>query len=177
MEGTLPRVVGATNDRVLRWQHQRWYNQRIEGGVMSTVPTLSGQVIGQAHYATRALLERAAAPLGVGFSQVLVLNVLANGPVDPAQLTQRITSTLKVDEREVRRVLTTLVDTDLVDLDAEAARLTDAGHAVQARVAAAVADITARLYADIPADEASAAARALTLVTQRANAELAATLA
>ncbi|WP_406064965.1 hypothetical protein [Micromonospora sp. NBC_00860] len=146
---------------------------------MSTVPTLNGQVIGQAHYATRALLERAAAPLGVKFNQVLALNVLANGPTEPAQLTQRITSTLKVDEREVQRVLTTLVDANLaqVDHDADTPRLllTDAGHAVQARIADAVADISARLYADIPTDEASAAARALTVVTQRANAELAAT--
>ncbi|MGW3812168.1 hypothetical protein ACWD50_37180, partial [Micromonospora sp. NPDC005113] len=52
--------------------------------------------------------------------------------------------------------------------------LTDAGHAVQGRVSDAVAGITARLYADLPADDSSAAARVLTLVTQRANAELAA---
>ncbi|MEU5964540.1 hypothetical protein ABZ777_25325 [Micromonospora parva] len=145
---------------------------------MSTVPTLNGQVIGQAHYATRALLERTIAPLGVEFHQLLALNVLANGPVEQAQLTQRITSTLKVDEREVRRVLTTLVDADLAQSDPDTAtrlRLTDAGRAVQARIADAVAGISARLYADIPPAEASAAAQVLTLVTQRANAELAAT--
>lgn len=144
---------------------------------MSTVPTLNGQVIGQAHYATRALLERATAPLGVEFNQVLALNVLANGPAERAHLTHRITSTLKVDEQEVQRVLATLVDANLAqaDDDAPRLRLTDAGHAVQARIADAVADISARLYADIPTDEASAAARALTVVTQRANAELAST--
>ncbi|MGW5555778.1 hypothetical protein ACWER9_00950 [Micromonospora sp. NPDC003944] len=144
---------------------------------MSTVPTLNGQVIGQAHYATRALLERAVAPLGVAFHQVLALNVLANGPVDRAHLIQRVTSTLKVDEPEVQRVLTSLVDANLAQVDADAPRLrlTDAGRAMQTRIANAVAGITARLYADIPTDEAYAAARALTLVTQRANAELAAT--
>ncbi|WP_327040562.1 hypothetical protein OG400_23390 [Micromonospora ureilytica] len=146
---------------------------------MSTVPTLNGQVIGHAHYATRALLERAVAPLGVEFNQLLALNVLANGPVERAQLTQRITSTLKVDEQEVQRVLASLVDANLAQADHHAdaprLRLTDAGHAVQARIADAVAGISARLYADIPTDEASAAARALTVVTQRANAELAAT--
>ena len=76
-------------------------------------------------------------------------------------------------------MLTTLVDADLAQADHDAdtprLRLTDTGHAMQARIADAVANISARLYADIPADEASAAARALTLVTQRANAELAAT--
>ena len=52
--------------------------------------------------------------------------------------------------------------------------LTDTGRATQRSVVAAVADLSARLYADIPADEASTAARVLTLVTERANAELAA---
>ncbi|MEV1160286.1 hypothetical protein AB0J27_33290 [Micromonospora chokoriensis] len=143
---------------------------------MSTAPTLNGQVIGQAHYATRALLERAVAPLGLSFGQVLVLNVLAHGPVERDHLTQRITSTLKVDAPAVREVIAGLVDANLTQDDTDGARirLTDTGHATQARVADAVSGITARLYADIPADEASAAARVLTLVTQRANAELAA---
>lgn len=143
---------------------------------MSSVPTLNGQVIGHAHYATRALLERATRPLGVTFNQLLALNVLGQGPVERAQLTERVTSTLKVDEREVHEALARLVDAGLAQVDDPSPRmaLTDTGHAVQARIADAVADISARLYADIPADEASAAARALTLVTQRANAELAA---
>ncbi|MET8121599.1 MarR family winged helix-turn-helix transcriptional regulator [Micromonospora sp. NPDC005291] len=148
---------------------------------MSTTPTLNGQVIGQAHYATRSLLERAVAPLGLSFGQVLALNVLADGAVDRARLVHRITGTLKIDESAVHEVIDQLVDADLVQVDegpstsAEAqVRLTDNGHATQRRVSAAVADITARLYGDIPADEASAAARVLTLITQRANAELAA---
>ncbi|MET8323056.1 MarR family winged helix-turn-helix transcriptional regulator [Micromonospora sp. NPDC005189] len=148
---------------------------------MSTTPTLNGQVIGQAHYATRSLLERAVAPLGLSFGQVLALNVLADGAVDRARLVHRITGTLKIDESAVHEVIDQLVDADLVQVDegpstsAEAqVRLTDNGHATQRRVSAAVADITARLYGDIPADEASTAARVLTLITQRANAELAA---
>ncbi|MEU5909948.1 MarR family winged helix-turn-helix transcriptional regulator [Micromonospora sp. NPDC047527] len=163
---------------------------------MSTTPTLNGQVIGQAHYATRALLERAVAPLGLTFGQVLALNVLADGAVERTRIVHRITSTLKIDESAVHEVIAHLVDEGLARVDggpstgvdglarvdaglstgADArVRLTDAGHVTQRRVSAAVADITARLYGDIPADEASAAARVLTLVTQRANADLAAT--
>ncbi|MDG4781445.1 hypothetical protein O7614_17475 [Micromonospora sp. WMMD961] len=143
---------------------------------MSTAPTLNGQVIGQAHHATRALLERATAPLGVSFGQVLALNALADGPVERDHLTHRITSTLKVDGPAVREMIAGLVDANLAQDDTDGARirLTDSGQATQARVADAVSGITARLYADIPADEASAAARVLTVVTQRANAELAA---
>ncbi|MEU5906660.1 hypothetical protein ABZ780_20090 [Micromonospora sp. NPDC047467] len=170
---------------------------------MSTTPTLNGQVIGQAHYATRALLERAVAPLGLTFGQVLALNVLADGAVERTRIVHRITSTLKIDESVVHEVIAHLVEADLARVDDGLARvdagpstgadglarvdagpstgadarmrLTDTGHATQRRVSAAVADITARLYGDIPADEASVAARVLTLVTQRANADLAAT--
>ncbi|MEU4474885.1 hypothetical protein [Micromonospora sp. NPDC023888] len=140
---------------------------------MSTVPTLNGQVIGQAHHATRALLERAVAPLGLSFGQVVALNVLAAGPVERARLVHRVTSTLKVDEPAVHEVIASLVDADLAHLDDASVRLTDTGHATQTRVADAVAGITARLYGDIPADELAAAAAVLTLVTRRANDELA----
>ncbi|WP_410809236.1 hypothetical protein [Micromonospora sp. 067-2] len=148
---------------------------------MSIPPTLDGQVIGQAHYATRALLERAVAPLGLSFGQVLVLNVLADGAVEHARIVHRVTSTLKIDDSAVRQVIAQLVEADLAHLEdgpptsAQArVRLTDTGHATQRRVATTVADITARLYGNIPADEASAAAQVLILVTHRANAELSA---
>ncbi|MEV4385857.1 hypothetical protein AB0J68_09015 [Micromonospora sp. NPDC049580] len=138
--------------------------------------TLNGQVIGQAHFATRALLERAVAPLGVDFGQVLTLNALAAGPVARTRLVQRITSTRKVDESAVHEMITGLVDADLARLDDTAepqVRLTDAGHATQAHIADAVEGITARLYGDIPPAEADAAARVLSLITERANNELA----
>ncbi|SIM71778.1 hypothetical protein [Micromonospora cremea] len=149
---------------------------------MSTAPTLNGQVVGQAHYATRALLERAVAPLGVTFGQALTLNVLAAGAIERTGLVHRITSTLKVDEPAAHTLITQLVDADLAQVDDRTPTgagqprvwLTDTGHTVQGRISDAVAGITARLYADIPADETSTAARVLTLVTQRANAELAA---
>ncbi|MEW2427515.1 MarR family winged helix-turn-helix transcriptional regulator [Micromonospora sp. NPDC047644] len=148
---------------------------------MSTVPTLNGQVIGQAHYATRALLERTIGPLGVTFHQVIVLNLLAQGPVERADLTHRVSSTLAIDDPALRQVLDHLVDTGLAQVDAPAGgdeprlALTDTGRATQRAVAAAVADLSARLYAAIPTDEASTAARVLTIVTRHANAELAAT--
>lgn len=137
--------------------------------------TLNGQVIGQAHFATRALLERAIAPLGVDFEQVLALNALAAGPVARTQLVRRIANARKIDESVVHEAIAGLVDADLARLDDSAEpqlRLTDAGHAAQAHVTEAVGGITARLYADIPDDESRTAARVLTLVTQRANAEL-----
>ncbi|WP_433538947.1 MarR family winged helix-turn-helix transcriptional regulator [Micromonospora sp. CA-249363] len=138
--------------------------------------TLNGQVIGQAHFATRALLDRAVAPLGVDFGQVLALNALTAGPVARTPLVRRLANARKVDESAVHEVIDHLVDAGLAQLDdtTEAqVSLTDAGHATQARVAEAVAGITARLYGDIPPAEADVAGRVLTLVTERANDELA----
>ncbi|GAB3935353.1 hypothetical protein [Micromonospora vulcania] len=143
---------------------------------MSTPPILNGQVIGQAHYATRALLERALAPLGVSFGQSVALNALAQGATERTRLVQRMTGALKVDESIVHEAIAGLVDAGLAQVDDATAQvsLTETGRATQARIGAAIAAITARLYADIPTDEMSSAARVLTLVTQRANAELAA---
>ncbi|MFI7595380.1 hypothetical protein [Micromonospora sp. NPDC049359] len=138
--------------------------------------TLNGQVIGQAHFATRALLDRAVAPLGIDFAQVIALNALTAGPVDRTSLVRRLASARRVDESAVLEVIDGLVDAGLALLDDTTeprVSLTDAGQSTQARVAEAVGGITARLYGDIPPAEADVAARVLTLVTERANDELA----
>ncbi|MEV1110737.1 hypothetical protein AB0I95_19190 [Micromonospora sp. NPDC049751] len=138
--------------------------------------TLNGQVIGQAHFATRALLDRAVAPLGIDFAQVIALNALTAGPVDRTSLVRRLASARRVDESAVHEVIAGLVDAGLARLDDTTeprVSLTDAGQSTQARVAEAVGGITARLYGDIPPAEADVAARVLTLVTERANDELA----
>ncbi|MEU7924314.1 hypothetical protein [Micromonospora sp. NPDC049107] len=138
--------------------------------------TLNGQVIGQAHFATRALLDRAVAPLGIDFAQVIALNALTAGPVDRTSLVRRLASARRVDESAVLEVIDGLVDAGLALLDDTTeprVSLTDAGQSTQARVAEAVGGITARLYGDIPPAEADVAARVLALVTERANDELA----
>ncbi|MFG1882515.1 hypothetical protein [Micromonospora sp. NPDC049102] len=119
----------------------------------------------------------AVAPLGVDFDQVLALNALAAGPVARTQLVRRIAAARRIAESVVHEAIVGLVDADLARLDDSAepqVRLTDAGHAAQVHVTEAVGGITARLYADIPAEESRTAAQVLTLVTERANAQLAA---
>ncbi|MER7892752.1 hypothetical protein ABTX15_23310 [Micromonospora sp. NPDC094482] len=140
--------------------------------------TLNGQIIGQAHYATRTLLERELAGLGITFHQSIALNAVAaeGGAVARAYLVRRITSTLKIDESAVLAVVGDLTNAGLLGMpptDASGLALTDAGRAVQRRVAEAVTAITTRLYGDIPADDLTVAGRVLTLVRQRADAELA----
>ncbi|MEU8300518.1 MarR family winged helix-turn-helix transcriptional regulator [Micromonospora sp. NPDC048909] len=140
--------------------------------------TLNGQIIGLAHYATRTLLERELTGLGLTFPQSLALSAVAaqDGAVEPAHLVQRMTGALKIDASVVLAVVGDLTDAGLLGRAPAGGAglvLTDAGRAVQRRVAEAVTAITARLYGDIPADDLAVAGRVLTLVRQRADAELA----
>ncbi|WP_446214866.1 MarR family winged helix-turn-helix transcriptional regulator [Micromonospora sp. IBHARD004] len=140
--------------------------------------TLTGQVIGQAHHATRAVLERELAGIGITFPQSVALNAVAaeGGVVERTALVGRMTGGLKVDESAVRTTLAELTDAGLLrtlPAGGSGLALTDAGRARQRQVADAVAGIVARLYADIPAAELEVAGRVLTLLKQRADAELA----
>ncbi|WP_371497404.1 hypothetical protein OG871_15705 [Kitasatospora sp. NBC_00374] len=145
---------------------------------MSTVPTLNGQVIGQAHHATRALLETRLADSGTTFHQSLALNATADrgGAAERDALVARMTSTLKIDAAAALAVLAELTAAGLLaELPGDGGRLglTDSGRARQDGIRAAVGELTARLYGDLPAEDLAAAARVLTVVTARADAELA----
>ncbi|MCI4066613.1 hypothetical protein MRQ36_30270 [Micromonospora sp. R77] len=143
---------------------------------MST--TLSGQVIGQAHHATRALLERELTGIGLTFAQSLALNAVAaeGGAAVRSALVRRLTGVLKVDESTVATTLAELIDAGLLralPADGPGLAFTDLGRERHRLIADATGAIVARLYADIPAEDAAATARVLTLLTRRADAELA----
>ncbi|WP_328667445.1 hypothetical protein OG905_10400 [Streptomyces sp. NBC_00322] len=146
---------------------------------MSTAPTLNGQVIGQAHYATRAVLDGLLAREGITFHQVVALNATAGGGGDAVErdgLVGRMTSTLKIDESAVLATIAELTGSGLLEaLPGEVARvaLTEMGRALQSRIKAGTAKITERLYGDLPDEDLRTAGRVLTLVTARANADLA----
>ena len=53
-------------------------------------------------------------------------------------------------------------------------RLTDAGQQLFGRIRGAVTEITGRLWGDLPAEDLATAGRVLSIVTERASAELAA---
>lgn len=142
---------------------------------MSTAP-FNGQVLGQTHYATRAVLERELAAIGISFPESVALTLVAveGGAADRAALTRRMAGNLKVGEPEVAATLDGLVTAGLLRAEGAGLARTAAGRDVGDRVGAAVAAITARLYADIPAEEMAVAGRVLELVRRRADAELAA---
>ncbi|MGW8887168.1 hypothetical protein [Streptomyces sp. NPDC055749] len=146
---------------------------------MPATSTVNGQIIGQAHYATRAVLEQLLAASGTTFHQCVALNATADrdGTAERAGLIERMTSTLKIDPAEADATLTELTTAGLLaEVPGERTRLalTEPGRERQAGIRTGTDAITARLYAGLPAEELATAGRVLTAVTARANAVLAA---
>ncbi|MEU2021694.1 hypothetical protein ABZ565_05960 [Streptomyces sp. NPDC016469] len=143
---------------------------------MTTAPAVNGQVIGMAHYATRALAERLLTQ-GTTFHQALALNAAdaTGGAIERTQLIERLTSTVKLDHVAAEATVGALTSAGLLEErpGGVLALTPDADARVQS-YKAGVADIAAALYGDLPAEDLAVAGRVLTEVTARANAMLAA---
>ncbi|MGA5068619.1 MarR family transcriptional regulator [Streptomyces exfoliatus] len=146
----------------------------------TTAPTTDGRVIALAHYASRALLEGVLARHGATFHHGVTLRAVvhAGGSIGRDQLVRDVDGSLKIGEPAVRVVVDELTAAKRLEEDpAEASRLllTDAGRELHETTGTETAEISARLYAGIPAEDLAVAGRVLTLITDRANAELART--
>lgn len=142
----------------------------------TTAPRVDGRVIGLAHYAGRAALESVLTRYGLGFQQQITLRLVAvaDGPVGHDRLVGEVVAALKTDETAVRGVVDELIAAKLLQSETSDVRITDAGRELYDRIATETGAISARIYADIPAADLATAGRVLTLVTERADAELAA---
>jgi DNA-binding MarR family transcriptional regulator len=140
-------------------------------------PALNGLVIGQAERATRAVLDRHLATEGRDFHEWVVLNLLhAAGGADAEDVLVGTASTrLRVTTAAVVAAVDALVTAGQLARDDARLRLTPAGAATRARIQAAIDAIATRFYGDLPAADLATAGRVLTIVTARAEAELAAT--
>ncbi|MFI6007434.1 MarR family transcriptional regulator [Streptomyces sp. NPDC051243] len=144
---------------------------------MSTTPLLGPRVIALAHYAGRALLERVLARHGATFQQSVTLRLVAvaDGPVERDHLVDGVVGALKIDAAEARSVIDELTTAELLaPQEGSRVRITDAGRELHDSTSAETAPITARIYAGIPTEDLAAAGRVLALITERADAELAA---
>jgi hypothetical protein len=159
---------------------------------MSAAPPLTPQVIGQAESAHRPLLERVLGRSGITFPQWVALTIaaaadtaaadaasddagIADGAIDRGELIGRMTGALKIDDTAAARALAGLTVSELLqDLAGDGSRvgLTETGRARHRQLRAAVDQVVARLYGNIPADDLATTSRVLTLITARANAEL-----
>ncbi|MEV6170672.1 MarR family transcriptional regulator [Streptomyces sp. NPDC051954] len=143
----------------------------------TTTPPVDPRVIALAHYAGRALLERVLARHGATFQQSVTLRLaaVADGSVERDHIVDGVVGALKIDPAEAHSVVDGLLAADLLaPQEPSQVRITDAGRELYSRTSAETAPISARIYAGIPPEELAAAGRVLTLITERADAELAA---
>ncbi|MFB7496151.1 MarR family winged helix-turn-helix transcriptional regulator [Streptomyces sp. NPDC056161] len=140
-------------------------------------PTVGGRAIGLAHYASRAVLEQVLDPHGLTFLRFVTLRLtaLADGPVEADRLVGEVVDAVKIDAADAHRTVAELIDAGLVTpREPSGVLVTDAGRELHARASAETAVVSARIYDGIPAQDRAVAGRVLALVTERANAELAA---
>ncbi len=142
----------------------------------TTTPPLNPRVIALAHYASRALLENVLARHGATFQQSVTLRLVAvaDEAVERDHLVGGVVGALKIDPAEVHSVVDELITAGLLaPEEGSRMRITDAGRELYDRTGAETAPITARVYADISSEDLAAAGRVLSLITERADAELA----
>jgi DNA-binding MarR family transcriptional regulator len=142
----------------------------------TTAPTADARALGLAHYAARAVLEHILARHGATFAQQIALRLVAvaEAPFERAALVDQVAGSLKTDTAEVQGIVEQLLANGLLASEASQIRITDAGREFYAAVSGESAQISARVWGGIPAEDLAATGRVLALVTERANAELAA---
>jgi hypothetical protein len=137
--------------------------------------SLTGQDIGQAQAATRAVLDRLLAETGTDFVEWVVVNLLGGNQsrLDCAELVARAVNGLKVAPERVATAIDVLADRDLCTEADGSVALTADGETLYRRVRAGIGQITERLYGGIPTEDLQTAQRVLATVTERANTKLA----
>jgi DNA-binding MarR family transcriptional regulator len=142
----------------------------------TTTTPANARMLGLAHYAARAVLESVLTRHGLRFQQQIVLRpvALAAGPVDRGRLAADTVAALKVGEDSAQGTIDELIAAGLLATDASEVRITDAGRALYEQITKETSAASARIWGDIPEQDLLAAGRVLTLVAERADAELAA---
>ena len=145
---------------------------------MSTTHPFGTQIIGQTEKALNAILDRQLAGTGLTEPQwvSLTIAVMSGGSIEHAAYINRLAGVLKVDEAEAQARIDELAGAKLIEMpqtDRSPVTVTEAGAQLHARIRAAIAQITERLWGDLPADELATAGRVLSVVLERADADLA----
>jgi DNA-binding MarR family transcriptional regulator len=149
--------------------------------VTTTPQTFSPALIGQTEKALNAILARQLAGTGLtelGWVTLTVTQSIAGGgTVARDELVARLVADLKVSEAEAQSLVTALATAQLLTVphgDGAPVKVTDAGQQLHAKIRAAVTKIIQRMWGDLPAEDLATAGRVLSIILERANAELAA---
>jgi DNA-binding MarR family transcriptional regulator len=152
-------------------------NQNGSPAMTQTTPTLTGQDIGEAQGAVRALLDDVLAKTGVTSTEYIVLRVLtARGAAgSPAEFHEFLAGQrqLDLDRTAVADLLAGLEARGLIAGSAPDSagptRLTEAGTARHAELTARVNEVTRRLYGELDQNDLATAHRVLRDVVERAG--------
>jgi len=136
-------------------------------------PALNGQIIGQAERSTRALLERLLAETGTPFHQWVTLNLLGANPHSEPELVEHLAAGLLIDRDAAQAAVDAVRANGLID-GFDNIAFTPRGQDRFDAITAGIADITERLYSDLPHEDLVIARRVLESLTERARAALAA---
>ena len=142
-----------------------------------TAPALTGQDIGEAEGALRALLDEILAGTGTTSTEYIALRVLAlRGPWDPPAALHDFLAAqrqLRLDPPAVTGLLDGLAARGLVRgvaRDGTApAELTPSGAALHTSLTSAITETTGRLYGDFAPGELATVHRVLAELVERAN--------
>jgi hypothetical protein len=139
-------------------------------------PVADARALGLAHYAARAVLEHVLARHGMTFQLQITLRaaVTAETPQTRDEFIAQVRNSLKADPAAVGATVDELLAGQLLVEDGARLRATDAGRELLAAVQTETAPVSDRIWGAIPAEDLAAAGRVLALVTERADAELAA---
>jgi len=144
---------------------------------MSTYPTFSPRVIGQAEKTLNAILGRELAGTGLTEPQwvILTLAVTSGGTAERDQFTHMVADALKISGAEAEARVADMVTAQQLQITGEPPAVTATGAARQlhGRISATNTQIVQRLWGDLPAGDLATAARVLAVITERANTELA----
>jgi DNA-binding MarR family transcriptional regulator len=149
-----------------------------QGAIMSSYPSFNAQVIGQTEKTLNAILDRLLADTGLTepLWVTLTLTAASDGTLSRDQLVSRVAGALKVSDADAQAGLGELIAAQLVQVPDGAGspvQLTEAGQQLHRRIRTAVTQVTEQLWGDLPAEDLATAGRVLSIVTDRANAELA----
>ena len=143
---------------------------------LPTGPAFSGQDLGMAAAATRALLDGLLARAGTDFPAWVALRRLAQpGPAPTAdELCRDLATLLTADATSVALVVDRLAARGWTVQEGSAVALSPEGVAFHQGLVEEIGRLTGELYRGIDPADLAAAKRVLGEVTQRANARLAA---
>jgi DNA-binding MarR family transcriptional regulator len=139
-------------------------------------PVLFGQLLGQAHRASSALLNDLLAKRGTTFETWVGLNTLAQreADTDRSKLKSDLAAAFQTDQDSIETLLQAIEADGLIDTheakDAASVSLTADGQARFAELRESIGGLSAQLLGDVDPDDLAAARRVLEQMRIRAEA-------